>query len=148
MPKSQTTPLTIIQALDRAHWMIDSGRKLRQIAQSLSEARGETARRAADELKEIQLLSYRVSTVPDSLVPVLEALIDASSGARRLITTPHELETLNTPGTAIVWKGSVYGAERAANNSQLHWIGPGLATATTIRPSADQPATVIFEPAS
>lgn len=69
MPRAQTTTLTTIQALDRAQGMIDSGRKLKQAAQTLSEARGDTARRTADELKKIQLLSYRVSTVPDALMP-------------------------------------------------------------------------------
>lgn len=79
MPKNQSTPLTTIQAIDRARWMIDSGQKLAQAAEAVSDAQGHTARSAAEELKETQLLNYRVATVPDSLEPVLEALIKAAS---------------------------------------------------------------------
>ena len=81
MPANQPTPLTTVQAIDRARWMISSGQKLSRAAEVVSEARSNAARSAAEELKETQLLNYRVSTVPESLEPVLEALIQAASSA-------------------------------------------------------------------
>jgi hypothetical protein len=68
--------------------MIDAGQKLTRTAAVVSEARNSPAQAAAEALKEHALLGYRVSTVPDALGPVLEALILAASGA----ATTKELE--------------------------------------------------------
>jgi hypothetical protein len=81
MPANPPLPLTTDQAIERARRMIDAGQKLTRAAAAVSEARNSPVQAAAEALKEHALLGYRVSTVPDALGPVLEALILAASGA-------------------------------------------------------------------
>lgn len=71
--------LTTAQAVTRARWMIESATKLIRAAEAVTDARGTEVRDAAEVVKDAQLLDYRVSTIPDALVPVLEALVEAVS---------------------------------------------------------------------
>lgn len=71
--------LTTAQAIDRARWIIESGHKLTQSVQTVTEAQGETARNAAAIINDEALLGYRVVTVPVALAPVLEALIRSTN---------------------------------------------------------------------
>lgn len=82
MPSRPSNLLTATQATTRARWMIESGHKLSQAAAAVYETRNSSTRSAAEELKEEQLLSYRVATVPDELTPVLEALMLAADRPR------------------------------------------------------------------
>lgn len=89
MPKNPPAPLTTEQAIARARIVIGSGQKLTRAADALSEARVSSDHAAAEQVKDHQLLNYRVNTVPSVLEPILEALIlAASSGA----AAPKELQ--------------------------------------------------------
>lgn len=79
MSRTPTNALTTEQAVTRARQMIESGRKLSQATDAVTDARSGEAVRAAEILKDERLLSYRVTTIPDTLTPVLEALIAAAS---------------------------------------------------------------------
>ncbi|MET3172984.1 UNVERIFIED_ORG: hypothetical protein ABIB52_000812 [Arthrobacter sp. UYCu721] len=83
MTKIPTTPLTTAQAIARARSMITSAQKLAGAAEELANSQNQhsAARDAAEGRKDYHLLNYRVSTVPDALEPVLEALIKAAAGA-------------------------------------------------------------------
>ena len=88
MPKNPPAPLTTEQAIDRARRMIASGQRLTRAADNVSATRnGDSA--AAEAVKEHELLNYRVTTIPSSLEPVLEALILAASAGA---TVPKELQ--------------------------------------------------------
>lgn len=89
MPKNQPAPLTTEQAIARARIILGSGQKLTRAADALSEARITSDQAAAEQLKEHQLLNYRVNTVPDTLAPILEALILAASNGA---ISPRELQ--------------------------------------------------------
>ena len=84
MSCTPTAPLTTEQAVTRARQMIENGRKLSQAADAVTDARGGETVRAAEILKDERLLSYRVTTIPDTLTPVLEALIAAASKSTEL----------------------------------------------------------------
>lgn len=80
---SPARAMTTDQAINRARHILRSGEQLQQTAQTLAEAQrrhGATSEvaRAAETLKEAQLVDYRVSTIPQSLSGVLEALIAAA----------------------------------------------------------------------
>lgn len=79
MPKTSTIPLTTEAAITRARRMIDSGLQLTRAADTVTASRGSDERNAAEQLKDARLLDYRVSTIPEALKPVLEALIRAAS---------------------------------------------------------------------
>ncbi|MGY4541350.1 hypothetical protein ACVWY0_001259 [Arthrobacter sp. UYNi723] len=83
MPKIPATTLTTAQAVDRARSMITSAQKLVGAAEELADAQRQhsPARDAAEARKEYHLLNYRVTTVPDALEPVLEALIKAAAAS-------------------------------------------------------------------
>lgn len=83
MTKFPSAPLTTAQAIDRARSMITSAQKLVGAAQELADAPNQhsATRDAAEARKDYHLLNYRVTTVPDALEPVLEALIKAAAGS-------------------------------------------------------------------
>lgn len=83
MPKIPTTTLTTAQAIDRARLMINSAQKLVGAAEELagSQRQHRAERDAAEARKDYHLLNYRVTTVPDALEPVLEALIKAAAAS-------------------------------------------------------------------
>ena len=79
MPKNPPAPLTTEQAITRARIVIGSAQKLTHAADALSEASDSSVRNAAEQVKEHQVLIYRVNRVPGVLEPLLEALILAAS---------------------------------------------------------------------
>lgn len=89
MPKNQPTPLTTRQAIDRARIILSSGQNLTHAADAVSESRASSDRAAAEQIKETRLLNYRVNTVPDTLGPILEALILAAANGA---ISPRELQ--------------------------------------------------------
>ncbi|MFJ2662622.1 hypothetical protein [Arthrobacter koreensis] len=72
-------PMTTEQAIDRARRVIEQGKKLTEAADAVTEMRSTDAVRAAEAVKEVRLLDYRVMTIPSTLAPVLEVLIAAAA---------------------------------------------------------------------
>jgi len=91
MPKNLPAPLTTEQAITRARHMLAAGRRLTSAAEKVSETRNAPAAvsAAAENVREHELLNYRVATIPDSLEPVLEALILAAANGA---ISPRELQ--------------------------------------------------------
>ncbi|MCU6481310.1 hypothetical protein [Arthrobacter sp. A2-55] len=81
-------PITTEQAIARARLILQTGQQLREATRTVDDTHREygdrsSLTRAAEDLKENRLLGYRVTTVPDALGPILEALIQAASGSAR-----------------------------------------------------------------
>ena len=91
MPKNQPAPLTVEQAITRARHMLAAGQRLTSAADKVSETRNAPAaiRAAAEDVREHELLNYRVATIPDTLQPVLEVLILAAANGA---ISPRELQ--------------------------------------------------------
>lgn len=84
MSRTTTAPLTTEQAVTRARQMIEQANKLAEAVDTVKYSRRGNEQEAAETLKEARLLSYRVTTIPDALTPVLEALIAAASKGAEL----------------------------------------------------------------
>lgn len=78
---ASSTPMRTAQAVSRARLILRSGVQLEEAAAQLSRTRRENKPRdivgAAESLKEDALLNYRLSSMPENLRPVLEALLTA-----------------------------------------------------------------------
>lgn len=84
MAASQPKTVSLNSALTRANLMIEAGKKLTRAADMVADpdTRHNTElKNAAETIKEHQLLNYRVTTNPDELIPVLNALLEALSSA-------------------------------------------------------------------
>lgn len=75
---TSTALMTTEQAVARARRMIEQGQKLTDAANAVTELRSTDAAQGAEAMKEARLMNYRVTTIPDALTPVLEALIAAA----------------------------------------------------------------------
>lgn len=103
--------------------------------------RDELAKVILDTLNPLMALELDEPTDDDNLVA--DAILAAGYRKPQQVTTVEELDALRIAGTAIEWGGKLYGAELAVPGDRPCWFGPGRATATTVTPSADFPATVL-----